>query len=250
MASFVSAANLHWDCPPSFLKALADTHPNREIWLESFFEEKRGIQNLDTYKKITLGEYLALRGKGAPQAIPAMCVLTIKKDAENLCPLYAKSRIVVLGNREDHIWKKSDEFAPVIHQDSLHFLTSMAVASCCPLCQGDCKNAFCQGILAPNKITFVCPPSGNPKATPDEYWLLKQMLYGLWHSLRHWYDKINAILWSIGLTPLLENPFICTGFVRDPSDPLSVITLVPLSLGLYVDNLVYFSKDPAVETLF
>ncbi len=43
VASFVSAVNLHWDCPPSLLKALADTHPNREIWLESFFEEKRGI---------------------------------------------------------------------------------------------------------------------------------------------------------------------------------------------------------------
>jgi hypothetical protein len=26
--------------------------------------------------------------------------------------------------------------------------------------------------------------------------------------------------------------------------------LAPLSLGLYVDNFVYFSKDPAVETLF
>jgi hypothetical protein len=43
VASFVSAINLHRDCPPSLLKALADTHPDRDIWLESFFEEKRGI---------------------------------------------------------------------------------------------------------------------------------------------------------------------------------------------------------------
>jgi hypothetical protein len=50
VASFVSALNLHRDCPPSLLKALADTHPHREIWLESFFVEMRGIQNLDTYK--------------------------------------------------------------------------------------------------------------------------------------------------------------------------------------------------------
>ncbi len=86
MASFVSAVNLHRDCPPSLLKALADTHPDHEIWLESFFEEKHGIQSLDTYTKITLGEYCALREKGAPGVIPTMCVLTIKKD-EQLRPL-------------------------------------------------------------------------------------------------------------------------------------------------------------------
>jgi hypothetical protein len=178
-----------------------------------------------------------------------MCVLTIKKD-ETLCPLHAKSCIVVLGIHEDCVWKKSDKFSPVLHQDSLCFLTSMAVTSRHPLRQGDCKNAFCQGILPPDKITIVCPPSGDPNATPDEYWLLKWMLYGLWRSPRHWYDKISDILWSIGLTPLLEDPCLYTSFVCDPSDPLSVITLAPLSLGLYVHNFVYFSKDSAVKTLF
>jgi hypothetical protein len=102
VASFVSAVNLHRKCPPTLLKALADSHPDREIWLESYREEKQGIESLDTYRKITLGEYRALREKGAPKAIPTMCVLTIKKD-ENLCPLRAKSRIVVLGNHEDRL---------------------------------------------------------------------------------------------------------------------------------------------------
>jgi hypothetical protein len=102
VASFVSAINLHRDCPPSLLKALADSHPNRELWLESFLKEKGGIQQLDTYKKIMLGEYPALRKKGVPQAIPPMCVLAIKKD-ENLRPLCAKSQIIVLGNHKDRI---------------------------------------------------------------------------------------------------------------------------------------------------
>jgi hypothetical protein len=120
VASFVSAVNLHRECPPTLLKALADSHPDREIWLESYREEKHGIESLDTYRKITLGEYRALREKGAPKAIPTMCVLTIKKD-ENLLPLRAKSRIVVLGNHEDRLWSKSDRFAPVLRQDSLCF---------------------------------------------------------------------------------------------------------------------------------
>jgi hypothetical protein len=113
MASFVRAVNLHKDCPPTLLKALANTHPDREVWMQSYFEEKRGIESLNTFKKITLGEYRALREKGAPRAIPTMCVLTIKKD-EQLLPLRAKSRIVVLGNQEERIWSKSDCYAPVL----------------------------------------------------------------------------------------------------------------------------------------
>ncbi len=78
VASFVSAVNLNWDCPPSLLKALADTHPNREIWLESFFEEKHGIQNLDMYEKITLGKYRALRKKGLLRLSPP-CVSSLSR---------------------------------------------------------------------------------------------------------------------------------------------------------------------------
>jgi hypothetical protein len=230
------------------LKALADSHPDREVWLASYQEEKQGIESLNTYRKISLGEYRALREKGAPKAIPTMCVLTIKKD-ENLLPLRAKSRIVVLGNHEDRIWSKSDRFAPVLRQDSLRFLTSLAVEKRRALRQGDCKNAFCQGILPPEETTIVRPPSGDPDADPNEYWLLLKTLYGLRRSPRHWYDKINAILISIGLTPSLEDPCLYSGFITDPSDP-TIKSTSPLTLGLYVDDFVYFSEDPSVESLF
>jgi hypothetical protein len=112
VACFVSAINLHLDCPPTLLKALANTHPDREIWLQSYQEEKHGLQSLNTYKKITLGNYWAKREKGAPCAIPTMCILTIKRD-ENLLPHSAKSRIVLLSNHKDRVWSKSDKFAPI-----------------------------------------------------------------------------------------------------------------------------------------
>ena len=249
VASFVSALNLHRDCPPTLLKALSDSHPDREIWLQSYAEEKQGLQSLDTYKKITLGEYRALREKGAPRAIPTMCVLTIKRD-ENLLPHRAKSRIVVLGNHEDRVWSKSDKFAPVLRSESLRLLVSMAVEKRRPLRQGDCKNAFCQGILPPDEVTIVRPPSGDPDAEPGEYWLLLRTLYGLRRSPRHWYDKINAILRSIGLTPSLEDPCLYSGYIIDPSDPSATRSDSPLSLGIYVDDFVYFSEDPQVEALF
>jgi hypothetical protein len=112
VASFVSTVNLHQDCPPSLYKALAASHPDREVWFQSYYEEKHGIESLVTYQKIPLGKYRALWEKGKPKAIPTMCVLTIKKD-ENLLPLQAKSWIVVLGNHEDRVWSKLDRFALV-----------------------------------------------------------------------------------------------------------------------------------------
>ena len=212
--------------------------------------EKSGIEeDMGMFWKTSLGEYRALCEKGALKAIPMMCVLTIKKD-EQLTPLRAKSRIVVLGNRETRDWSKSDRFAPVLRFDSLWFLVSMLTQHCRPIKQRDCKNAFCQGVLPAEETTIVRPPSGDPDSSKDEYWLLLKILYGLRWSPSHWYEKINAILCSIGLTPCLHDPCLYTDFVLDPKDPSSPQSSKPLALGIYVDDFVYFSEDPAVEALF
>ena len=94
-------------------------------------------------------------------------------------PLRAKSWIVVLGNRESREWSKCERFAPVLCFDSARFLVSLAAQKRRGLKQGDCKNAFCQGVLPPEEITIVRPPSGDPDAAKDEYWILQKTLYGL-----------------------------------------------------------------------
>ncbi len=94
-------------------------------------------------------------------------------------PLCAKSRIIALNNHEDRIWTKSDKYAPVLRPNLMRLLTSIAIKKHCTLKQGDCKNAFCQGILPDNKITIIKPPIGDPDAEKDKYWLLKQMIYSL-----------------------------------------------------------------------
>jgi hypothetical protein len=118
----------------------------------------------------------------------------------------------------------------------------MAVEKQFSLCQGNCKNAFCQAILPSEEVTIVHPPSGDPDANPHKYWLLKQTLYALQCRLLHWCHKINAILWSIGLTPSLEDPCLYSGFIVDPPHPSGTQSDSPLSLGLYVDDFVYFPK--------
>jgi hypothetical protein len=132
LANFVSAASLLRECPRSLLTALAPTHPDRETWLLGFHKEKDGIKSQDTYDVIDLAQYRALCAKGAPRAIPTMCVLTIKPD-EMLQHHRVKARIVVLGNHEDRIWTKSDKYAPVLRSDTLRLLTSMAVERRCTL---------------------------------------------------------------------------------------------------------------------
>ena len=248
-ANFVSAASLLRECPRSLLSALAPTHPDRATWLASFKEEKDGIIAQDTYDILNLAQYRAYREQGAPRAIPTMCVLTIKPD-EMLRPHRAKSRIVVLGNHEDRIWTKSEKYAPVLRPDTLRLIVSMAIQQRRTLKQGDCKNAFCQGILPPDEITIVKPPIGDPDANKDEYWLLKRTLYGLRRSPKHWYDKIRKILNSLGLTQNAYDPCLFSGHIIDPSSPTDSPTSAPLTLGLYVDDFVYFSEDPAVEAKF
>ncbi len=122
-----------------------------------------------------------------------MCVLMIKPD-KMMHPHCAKAQIVVLGNHNDWIGTKSKKYTPVLHPDTLGLILSMAVKRRRLLIQGDCKNAFCQGILSTEEITIVKPPISFPDATKDKYWLLKCTLYNLRRSPKHWYDKIRKIL--------------------------------------------------------
>jgi hypothetical protein len=111
--------------------------------------------SLGTFLNIALSEYCPLREKGAPKAIPTICVFTVKRN-KNLLPLCAKSSIVVLSNHEDHILSKSNLFAPMLWSSSLQFLVMLAVKKHHPLWQGNYKNTFyCQGILPDNEITII-----------------------------------------------------------------------------------------------
>jgi hypothetical protein len=155
-------------------------HPDRDIWMRSFWEEKDSIISMDTYNTITLAQYCALREKGAPQVIPTMCIHTIKPD-KMMNPHHAKSCIVILGNQEERIWSKSDKYAPIL-RPTMRLIVSMTVEQQHTLQQVNCKNAFTKGILPPDKITIVKPPIHDPDAEKDEYWLLKWTLYSLRRS--------------------------------------------------------------------
>jgi hypothetical protein len=70
---------------------------------------------------------------------------------------------------------------------------------------------------------------------------------GLRRSPRHWYNKILAVLNSLGLKANASDPCLFTGSIVDPSNPAAGIPMAPLTLGIYVDDFVCFSKNPEVE---
>ncbi len=62
--------------------------------------------------------------------------------------------------------------------------------------------------------------------------------------------KIKSVLNQLGLHQNAYNPCLFTGYIIDPSNPADTPSSFPLTLGLYVDDFVYFSEDSAVKAKF
>lgn len=238
----VYAAHLHFDCAPANLRvALASSNPDRKIWDSAYNEEYDGLKDLDVFTKITEQQYKAyLREFGEyARAIPTMNLFTIKPDMEGN-PNRAKSRIVALRNLERRMWSREDKYAPVLSGPAARLLTSMAVEDGHKLQQGDCKNAFLNGILPENEICIVRPPSNCPRSKPGTFWKLNKTLYGFTRSAHHWYTKIcNHLVDDMNSKSMDQDNcvFHCTPFEGEP----------PIYVGLYVDDFVYYSKSDCVQ---
>lgn len=82
-------------------------------------------------------------------------------------------------------------FPEFFHQESLHFLTSLAVEKYCVLKQSDCKIAFCQ----PHHLLSI---DNCPIFKRGTLWRLnKTFVFGLRRSPRHWYYKFRSTLLSL-----------------------------------------------------
>jgi hypothetical protein len=62
--------------------------------------------------------------------------------------------------------------------------------------------------------------------------------------------KIQPVLNQWDLYQNAYDPCLFTGFVVNPTNPADTPSSVPLTLGLYVNNFIYFLEDPAVEEKF
>jgi hypothetical protein len=69
-------------------------------------------------------------------------------------------------------------------------------------------------------------------------------LYVLHRSPHHWYNMFTRALTEIGLNPSIHDPCLFSGTL---SLDTSIHSSAKIYFGIYVDDFVFFSKDPAVE---
>jgi len=236
----VSAHGLSSLIAPSSLSAhqrMSTT--DQQIWNAAYDEEFDGLASLPTWEVLTEDQYRKL-GVGV-KALPSMAIATIKYDSFNQ-PKRAKYRIVVLGNHDYHSWSKSSTAAPVMSQLELHLLTSLAISQRRVLKNCDIKQAFVQSSLPDDEVYYVKPPKGCPRSAPGTYWRLLRSLYGLRRAPKLWFDRLSSFLKSLGLKQSSTSPCIFFGSLTEGGPPIYV--------GIYVDDIIYFSSSDEVERKF
>ncbi len=236
----VSAHGLQSLIAPSSLKNHNKLSPSdRTIWNAAYDEEYDGLTSLPSWEVVTEDDFYRLnKGK---KALPTMAIATIKYDEHNK-PKRAKYRLVVLGNLDYHTWSRESTAAPVLSQLELRLLTSLAVYHRRVLKNCDVKQAFVQSTLPDNEVYFLRPPPGCPRSKPNENWRLIRSLYGLKRAPRIWFDTLCSHLRSLGLQNSPTSPCIFVGQLIDGA-PL-------IYIGVYVDDLIYFSTSDTVERKF
>ena len=161
------------------------------------------------------------------------------------------SCIVVLGNFKDYFIKN--------HSSTLRFSNIVPSVSS-PLKQLDKKTSLNKVIAITCSETQLSQtmksrwsdlPSATRISQEDEYWILKKTIYGLRRSPYHCYNMIKGIILKMGLNTLPHYPCLLSGVLNNPSSPDSILDLQPqLHVGLYVDDLVFYSSGTSQEALF
>jgi hypothetical protein len=236
----VSAHGLTSLVAPSSLKAHSTMSPSDKIiWDDAYFEEFDGLSSLPTWEVLTEKQFKEL--SNGVKALPSMAIATIKYDAFNR-PRRAKYCIVVLGNHDNHTWSKDSTAAPVMSQLDLRLFTSLAVSHRRDLKNCDIKQAFVHSSLPETETYFVRPPHGCPRSPSGTYWRLLHSLYGLRRAPKLWFEKLSNHLLSMGLKNYPNSPCIFVGSLIPGQAPIYV--------GIYVDDIIYFSPSDEVEKTF
>jgi len=236
----VSAHGLSSLIAPTSLKQHQSMSENdKVIWDAAYDEEYEGLNDLPTWDILTENQFKSL-SKGV-KALPSMALATIKYDANNR-PKRAKYRIVVLGNLDYHNWSKESTAAPVMSQLELRLLTSLATSHRRVLKNCDIKQAFVQSSIPEDEQYFVKPPVGCYRSSPGTIWKLTRSLYGLRRAPRLWFEKLCSHLKSMGLKNSDTSPCLFVGSLLE-GGPL-------IYIGVYVDDIIYFSPCDNVEKKF
>ena len=159
-----------------------------------------------------------------------------------------KARLVAMGNTQKHGIDYNETFAPTMALKSFRTLIALATAQGFPVYQADVPTAFIQGTLpVDEQIQMVPPDIPDDISVPPDFVhipadhkaLLVKSLYGLKQSPRVWYSTLKNALSSLG-------------FITSTSDPCLFTWSTPggqVTMGVYVDDLLYFGPPDMISTV-
>ena len=186
-------------------------------------------------------EYNALQSTGTWSLVPfhshqnivgCKWVFRVKKHPNGTIDRY-KARLVAKGFHQQAGLDYKETFSPVAKPVTIRILLSLAVQSDWFLNQLDISNAFLHGELQED-VYMQQPPGFSDPNYPNHVCKLRKSLYGLKQAPRAWFDKLFAVLKSLG-------------FHQSQSDAsLFVIQVpVPVIVLVYVDDILVTGPNPA-----
>lgn len=152
---------------------------NDSKWIQAINEEMTALENMNTWKIVSLPE-----GK---RVVGCKWVFSIKYNADGSINRY-KARLVVKGYTQSYGVDYKETFSPVAKLNTVRVLLSLAANLNWPLHQFDVKNPFLHGYL--KQEVYMDIPPGYTTSLPRTVCKLQKALCGLKQSPRAWFGAL------------------------------------------------------------
>jgi hypothetical protein len=203
--------------PATYAEAL--NGPLSEKWFEAIESELQSLEENETWTITELPE-----GKNT---IKTKWIFKIKRDNKNN-PERFKARLVAKGYGQEKGIDYNETFAPVIKQQSLRLLISIAVNENFHIHHVDISTAFLNGLI--EEKVYIDPPEGlHNKLNQNQVLKLNKALYGLKQASRSWNKMLVNFLTELGFMQLTSDTCIFyNGFII---------------IAIYVDDIIIMGRD-------